>query len=245
MPEGDSYRRYAVRLRPLVGHRVEARSPSPRGAATGVASRVDGLVLEAASAAGKQLRLDFEGGLTLVSELRMTGRWFVLPAGADVRASAWLALSTPVATAVQVGGPILRVERTRQSARPDILGETADVAQLVGRLRRADQARPLAETLQDQRLVAGIGNLWATEALWTAGLHPSLATGAATDDELARLLRWARDAMTESVTGSRPPRAVYRRAGRPCPRCGATITTARVGDGARVSYRCDRCQRRV
>src|SRR5215471_8964269 len=75
MPEGDSLHRAAIRLQPLVGHRVSASSPNPRGLATGVARVVDGRVLESVEAIGKHLLLRFEGGVTVRSHLRMTGRW--------------------------------------------------------------------------------------------------------------------------------------------------------------------------
>ena len=65
MPEGDSLRRAARRLQPLVGERVEAESPHPRAAVTGVAARLDGLRLESVEAVGKNLLLRFEGGVVL------------------------------------------------------------------------------------------------------------------------------------------------------------------------------------
>ena len=82
MPEADALRRAARRLQPLVGHRIEASSPNPRGLVTGVASAIDGRLLESVEAAGKHLLLRFEGGVVLRSHLRMNGRWRVDPAGA-------------------------------------------------------------------------------------------------------------------------------------------------------------------
>ena len=72
MPEGDSLHRAAIRLQPLVGRRIAASSPHPRGEATGVARAVDGRVLESVEAVGKHLLLRFEGGVTVRSHLRMT-----------------------------------------------------------------------------------------------------------------------------------------------------------------------------
>ena len=71
MPEGDSLHRAALRLQPLVGRRVAASSPNPRGEATGVARAVDGRLLESVEAVGKHLLLRFEGGVTVRSHLRM------------------------------------------------------------------------------------------------------------------------------------------------------------------------------
>ena len=92
MPEGDSLHRIARRLQPLVGERVEAESPHPRGAATGVARAVDGRVLEHVGAVGKHLVLRFEGGVVVRSHLRMSGRWRVDPRGRVLRGRPWLVL---------------------------------------------------------------------------------------------------------------------------------------------------------
>ena len=244
MPEGDSYRRIAERLQPLVGERVSATSPNPRGAATGVARAVDQRLLDAVVAQGKELRLAFDGGVVLVSRLRMSGRWRVLPPDARVSGAPWLVLRTDVATAIQLHGPLLFIERTSRPRRAlDLLDGEVGFEAMVGRLRLADPRRPLGEVLQDQSLVAGIGNMWAAEMLWAAELHPLLEVGAAEDAELEQALEWGRAAMLESVAHHRPARAVYRQAGRPCPRCGAPIVHSRVGDLGRTMYRCDRCQR--
>lgn len=245
MPEGDSLRRVALALQPLVGHRVEATSPSLRGRATGVAAAVDGLVLLEARAVGKHLLLRFEGGAVVRSHLGLSGRWRVLSPGAPVLGSPWLVLLTPVGTAVQSRGPVLALVPaggTLPAVGPDLLDDGADVASLVARVRATDPVRPLAEALLDQRLVAGIGNMWATEGLWAAGLHPLLPVSDASDAELTLLLATTREAMRAAVTGRRPPHAVYRRPGRPCPRCGTTIVSCRVGDANRIAYLCPNCQ---
>ena len=92
MPEGDALHRAAARLRPLVGERLEAESPNPRGQATGVARVVDGRVLEGVDAVGKHLLLRFEGGVVLRSHLRMNGRWRLDPRGTERRGLPWLVL---------------------------------------------------------------------------------------------------------------------------------------------------------
>ena len=125
----------------------------------------------------------------------------------------------------------------------DLLAEAADLDLLVARLRRAEQGRPLAEVLQNQALVAGIGNLWASEALWHAGLAPTLSVEAATDGELRGTLDWARTAMRRAVAESRPPLQVYRRTGRKCARCGALIVSRGIGEANRTAYWCPACQR--
>ena len=243
MPEGDSLHRAALRLRPLVGQRVGATSPNPRGLVTGVAAAVDGRILESVEAVGKHLLLRFEGGVTVRSHLRLTGRWRVGPAGAQQMGRPWLVLRTSELEASQWNGPVLALEqRPLRQLGPDLLADETEVAVLVPRFRRADPAAPLGVALQDQRLVSGIGNMWMSEALWATGLSPRAAVAEASDEQLHAALRWAQTSMRASVEGTRPPRAVYRRAGRPCRRCGTPITAQALGDDNRTAYWCPGCQ---
>lgn len=245
MPEGDALHRTAARLQVLIGHPVEASSPNPRGLATGVARAVDGRVLEAVEAVGKHLLLRFEDGVTLRSHLRMNGRWRVRARNDPPwSGSPWLVLSTLRFEATQWNGPVLRLDE-RRAARlgPDLLTETARVEDVVTRIRRADPRRLLGDVLVDQRVVSGIGNIWLAELLWQARLSPWLALGDATDEELIAGLTWARSAMLASVGGTRSPRAVYRRTGRSCPRCGNPVRSRGLGDANRTAYWCEACQR--
>src|SRR4051794_41824181 len=97
MPEGDSLHRAARRLQVLVGRRVSVETPHPRAAAAVAAERLDGLVLEAVEAVGKNLLLTFEGGLVLRSHLRMSGRWQVRESGRRGSGRPWVR--------VRAGGP--------------------------------------------------------------------------------------------------------------------------------------------
>lgn len=243
MPEGDSIHRAALRLRFLVGQRVAASSPHPRGLLTGVAAAVDGRVLEAVDAAGKHLLLRFEGGVTVRSHLRMSGRWQVGPTR-ERAGRPWLVLRAGDLEATQWNGPELTLD-TMPARRigPDLLADDADLAELVARLRRGDPGRPLGEVLLDQRLVAGLGNMWLAESMWATRVSPWLPLGRAGDEELESVLAWARREMRASVHGPRPARAVYRRAGRPCPRCGEPIRWAGLGEHNRTAYWCAACQR--
>ena len=243
MPEGDSLHRAAVRLRPLVGHRVTASSPHPRGLVTGVAAAVDGRVLESVEAVGKNLLLRFDGGVVVRSHLRMNGRWRVGAAGATGGGRPWLVLRAGGIEATQWNGPVLTLDRGAvQRLGPDLLADSTDPGLLVPRLRRADPTRPLGEVLQDQRLVAGIGNMWMSETLWATRLSPWLPLGKASDDQLLGALAWARNSMRDAVAATRPPRSVYRRAGRPCRRCATPIQSRGQGDDNRTAYWCPVCQ---
>ncbi len=245
MPEGDSLHRAAAALRPLVGERVEASSPNPRGLVTNVARAIDGRVLESVDAVGKNLLLRFEGNVVLRSHLRMNGRWRVRPAGERPwQGRPWLVLRTPRWEATQWNGPVLQLDaRGPRRLGPDLLADATRVPDLLERLRAADPTRLLGDVLVDQRVVAGIGNMWLAELLWHARVSPWLELGEATDDELTDALQWGRDAMRASVAGARPRRAVYRRAERGCPRCGGIVRSRGLGEQNRTAYWCERCQR--
>jgi endonuclease VIII len=244
MPEGDSLHRAARKLQALVGERVAVETPHPRAAAERVAERLDGRRLLGVEAVGKNLLLRFEGGLVLRSHLRMSGRWQVRARGEAVRGTPWLVLAGREREAVLWNGPVLELTaRGTRRLGPDILADPPDLAAMVGNLRREHQARELGDALLDQRLVAGIGNLWKAESLWRARVSPWLPLRDATDDELERVLREAARLMRASVEGRREERAVYRKAGRPCPRCRESIRSRGQGDDNRTAYWCPGCQR--
>jgi endonuclease-8 len=244
MPEGDSLHRAARRLQVLVGERVAVEAPHPRAAAEQVAERLDGRRLEAVEAVGKNLLLTFEGGLVLRSHLRMTGRWQLRRAGSKLVGRPWLVLRSGEHEAVLWNGPVLELSsRGARSLGPDILAEPPNLSAMVANLRRQTPRRELGDALLDQRLVAGIGNLWRAEALWHARLSPWLPLGKASDEDLERVLREAARLMRASLDDGREGRAVYRRPGRPCPRCGEPIRSRGQGDANRTAYWCPGCQR--
>jgi endonuclease-8 len=242
VPEGDSLHRAARRLQPLVGQRLEVESPNPRAQATGVAERVNGRVLEAVEAVGKNLLLRFEGGIVVRSHLRMTGRWLVEPRGKPRTGLPWLVLRGEDLEGVLWNGPVLTLER-RNVARlgQDVLAEEFDLDAAAARLRGAGE-RWLGEALLDQRLVAGIGNMWMADALWTIGVSPWVRVRDASDETLRDALAAARRLMQEALRTGRPGRQVYRRAGRPCLRCGTIVRSRGQGDANRTAYWCPGCQ---
>ena len=243
MPEGDALHRAAIRLQALVGEQVEAESLHPRGAATGVAERVNGRVLEGVEARGKNLLLRFEGGVVVRSHLRMSGRWQVRERSARLHGRPWLVLRGSRHQAVLWNGPVLELARGRPlRLGPDILATPVDLEGIVQRLRSEDPSREIGDALLDQRLVAGIGNVWKAESLWEAQVSPWRALGEATDDELRLVLTAAARLMRTSVDGGRPPRRVYRRAGRACPRCATQIQSRGQGEANRTAYWCGGCQ---
>jgi endonuclease VIII len=244
MPEGDTLHRAARRLQVLVGERVAVETPHPRAASMLAAERLDGRRLEAVEAVGKNLLLSFEGGLVLRSHLRMSGRWQVLERGAEKHGRPWLVLSGAEREAVLWNGPVLELTaRGTRRLGPDILADPPDLAGMLARLRAGHQRRELGDALLDQRLVAGIGNVWKAESLWRVELSPWLRLDQVSDDELERVLSEAARLMRAALDGGRGNRAVYKRAGRPCPRCGTPIRSRGQGDDNRTAYWCPGCQR--
>jgi endonuclease VIII len=242
VPEGDSLHRAARLLQPLVGERVEAESPHPRGEVTGVAERVDGRRLDAVEAVGKTLLLRFEGGVVVRSHLGMTGRWRLTVAGTKRPGRPWLVLRGRHHEAVLSGGSRLEIADARaQRLGPDILAEPPDLDAIVANLRAA-QKRAIGDALLDQRLVAGIGNVWRAEALWDARVSPWLPLLEASDEQLRSVVEAAERLMRASLDGRPVPRRVYRRTGRPCPRCSTPIRSRGQGDANRVAYWCPGCQ---
>ncbi|HEX4526613.1 MAG TPA: hypothetical protein VH108_07725, partial [Gaiellaceae bacterium] len=107
----------------------------------------------------------------------------------------------------------------------------------------ADQTRWFGETLLDQSVVAGIGNMWLAESLWRVELSPWRRLGYVPEADRRRALESAAQLMRESVDGARRAgHQVYRRVGRPCPRCGARIRSWGQGDDNRMTYWCPGCQ---
>jgi endonuclease-8 len=141
-------------------------------------------------------------------------------------------------------GPVLELhERAIARLGPDILARPPRIDSMLARLRRADPTRPFGETLLDQTLVAGIGNVWLAESLWTASLSPWRPLRDVGEDDRRRALETAAELMRASVdTGRDGPRQVYRLAGRPCTRCGTRIASYGLGDDNRTVYWCPGCQ---
>jgi endonuclease-8 len=242
VPEGDALHRTADRLRVLEGEVVAVETPHPRAAVLGVAARLDGRRLERVEAVGKNLLLDFEGGLVLRSHLWMRGRWRVQSAGTLPFGTPWLVLRGRERQAVLWNGPVLEVTRGRPDALrrlgPDIMAEPPDLEAALARLRATDQGREAGEAFLDQRLVAGVGNMWKAEAFFAAGISPWQRLLELDDAKLRAVLA----ASARLMRDGRARREVYRRAGRPCRRCGALVRSHPQGENARVAYWCPGCQ---
>jgi len=217
--------------------------------------RLAGRALSAVDAHGKHLFLRFEGGLTVHSHLRMTGSWAVRREGSRSRRSqrhAWLVLAGGGWEAVEFDGPVLELMsdvRARTDPRladlgPDVIGERFDEQRFLVRLREDDPTRPVGDALLNQRTIAGIGNMWKAECCFAAELDPWRPSAEVEDSQALAAVAFAREQMGRSARDGayRRPHAVYRQAGRPCPRCGTTIRQRGQGEHNRVTFWCPGCQ---
>ena len=248
MPEGDTIRRTATLLRDaLAGKRITDARPESLRRLTG--SRVTDV-----EPVGKHLVMRFDNGLALHSHMRMRGLWQVYRPGEPWRRPAWqmkAALETEDAVAVCFAAPIVELVRNvaplLSHLGPDILAEDWDVAAVIERARELNQA-PVGEVLLDQRVTAGIGNVYRCEALWHQRVNPWTLTRDLADEELSALFMTARDAMRKNLRtwDRRFPGygkgAVHGRRGRPCPRCGTLVRTRGLGELPRIVYWCPTCQ---
>ena len=258
MPEGDTIRTAAHRVgAALIGREIEAiETPHPRFGKDRWAEKLAGHAVRAVAAHGKHLLIRFDNGLTIHSHLRMSGAWGVYPRGKRWhrgRHRAWLVIRTADTEVVQFDGPVLELMthgRSRFDARiaqlgPDVLADEFDEAGFIRRLREDDPTRTLGDALLDQRIVAGIGNMWKAEGCWRAQIDPWRRVRDVSDDEALAIIHAIRPPMQESVANGFPKSETlfaYKRAGTPCPRCGAKIEARGQGDDNRTTYWCPGCQ---
>ena len=257
MPEGDTIHYAANRIRPILAGRVpKLRTPHPRLWGDRWPDRLGGREVTAVDAHGKHLFVHFEGDLLIHSHLRMTGSWGTYAAGARWRRPpnrAWLVLAADGREAVQFDGPVLELmteSRRRFDQRiaglgPDICAAEFDEDRFLRRLREEDPTRPIGDVLLQQQVVAGIGNLWKAEGCFAAQVDPWRAAGSVSDDDALAIVRLLRPRMQQSALDGNQgsDRAVYRRNGMPCPRCGTTILQRGQWEDNRATYWCPGCQR--
>ncbi|HEV8490591.1 MAG TPA: bifunctional DNA-formamidopyrimidine glycosylase/DNA-(apurinic or apyrimidinic site) lyase [Candidatus Limnocylindrales bacterium] len=281
MPELPEVETVARDLRPrLVGAEiVGARSTWARTLRThdpeAFAATIAGRTVEAVGRRGKQLVVGLSGDYALTIHLKMTGQLFVVPASTADDPYVRLVLEL-------AGGRELRFRDIRKfgkvglyerdpgtgelvleaggagvfgSTGPEPLDEGFTLRAFRRRLRgRRGRLKPL---LLDQSFLAGVGNIYADEALWAARLHPLRPASTLRPDDEHRLYRAVRSVLAEAVAwrgssiddytapdgdGSMQDRLrVYQRTGEPCPRCGRPIR--RIVVGGRATHFCSWCQR--
>ena len=250
MPEGDTIFRTAERLRQaLKGKRVVSARPEQL-------KRLAGTTVSDVQPVGKHLMIRFDNGLALHTHMRMRGVWQVYPRGQRSTRPEWqlkALLETDDVVAACFSAPVVELVRDESAhvghLGPDILGEDWDVSAVVKRARSFGTT-PIGEVLLDQRVTAGVGNVYRCEALWERRFNPWKTVDQLSDDELASLFETARRAMRANLAPGAQRRfpgygrgAVHGRGRRPCPRCGTLIKVRALGEHARLAYWCPSCQR--
>ena len=124
---------------------------------------------------------------------------------------------------------------------PDLLADDFDLEDAFSRLRKGEGA--IADALLDQRIVAGIGNIWKSETLFACRVNPFVRVESLDDAKLREIITTARKLLRHSVTRSDRNRwYVYGRANEPCRKCGTRIAMKKQGEDARVTFWCPSCQ---
>jgi endonuclease VIII len=249
MPEGDTVFHTAETLRKALVGRTLTRCDvrMPRFATVDLTGQVVDQVLSR----GKHLFIRV-GPASIHSHLKMDGSWRVSTRPPDHRARIILEAGAIRVVGIDLG--VLEIldrqhdEDVVAHLGPDLLGADWDPRVAVTNLM-ADPERPLAEALLDQRVMAGIGNVYCNELCFVSGRLPTAPVGSLPDPQRlaqrAREMLWAnRSRWNRCTTGdTRSGRQlwVYGRAGQECRRCGTAIETDNASD--RVTYWCPSCQR--
>lgn len=216
------------------------------------ADAVAGRMIAGIERRGKHQLLHLDDGAVLVVHFRMTGEWHLdrsadaeppfARAIFDLTDGTRLTLSDPRALAT------VALHERGDAALPVLGPEPFDPAFTAASLGAALARRrgAIKPALLDQRVVAGLGNIYAAEALWEARISPRARARSLSAERRARLVRAIRAVLRRAAPGRYRPDAggarwrVYDRAGMPCPRCGARIR--RIVQAGRSTYYCPRCQ---
>ena len=274
MPEGDTIYRAARAL----GHVLEGKVVTHFETALAPLASVDdntpvaGRTVEKVESRGKWLLIHFSGDLILVTHMLMSGSWHLYRAGERwrrPRREMRVVIATAEFEAVAFNVPVAKFYTASTLARnstipklgPDLLGTKFAADDAKTRLL-AHGDEQIANVLLNQRVMAGLGNVYKSEVLFACGIHPFRRVGTLTPAEIDCILERARRFLEANVkdgadggmvtyTGLRrttrasDPGArlwVYRRQGKECRRCGAKIMMQRQGPGARSTYWCPVCQ---
>jgi endonuclease-8 len=273
MPEGDTIFRSARALhQALAGQTVTLfETGYAQLASVNDQAPVAGRIVEQVESRGKWLLIHFSGDLVLATHMLMSGSWHIYRVGERwkrARSHVRVVLGTADFVAVAFDVPIARFYTARTLERfaavaglgPDVLGQSFAADEAAARLVEHG-SEEVGDVLLNQRVLAGIGNVFKSEICFVCGVYPFRTVASLRAQELDCLLSTARRMLAANVaagdgivtytgarrtTGSSNPAArlwVYRRAGSPCRRCGTSILTRKQGTGARSTYWCPECQK--
>jgi len=255
VPEGDTIHRTASRLRPALEGQPLARFEARRLVGD---HPQPGQLVEAVEAVGKNLLIRFPKHLVLHTHMKMTGSWHLYRTHEKWQEPEHLAraiVEVPDWVAVCFSAPTVRTWRDLPGQPnplshlgPDLCLPDRDIDVVVERVANiATPGTEIADVLLDQRMAAGIGNVYKAEALWAQRISPFALIEDVTTEQRRSLYETATRQLQANLTT--PTRttvpgglAVYGRQRRPCPRCRTPIKVTTHGDQARLSYWCPSCQ---
>jgi endonuclease-8 len=265
MAEGHSIVRWARRLQGLVNRPLREVQLPERYADD--AERLRGERVTAVDTHGKHLMLRLSEGRTIHCHALMYGSWQFGAPGMELRKPAErvrLRLATDRFEAVFFNGPVVELldhnelirHRSLSKLGPDVLHEPFDREEAWRRLRGPGSDLAIGDAVLRQELVAGIGNIYKSEALFLSRIHPRRTVGTIDRSRIERLWNTVVPLMRDGARGSgrivttpshlrrRGQRYwVYRRRREPCLWCGAPIQRIVQGPLDRSTYFCGRCQR--
>jgi formamidopyrimidine-DNA glycosylase len=257
VPEQPEVEQAARRLRAaLVGRRLRAVEPLHQALARRLppddTASLAGRTVVGVERRGKHQLLRLDDGRALHVHFRMAGDWVLGREGEPLPPHSRLVLTCDDGTRVVLADPraLASAELLAGGVGLPPLGPEADDPALTATVLRevlAHRRGPIKPVLLDQRVVAGVGNIYAAEALWHARINPRAVASSLSAGRVARLLDGIRTALEAGAraatryTDGGAPLAVYGREGEPCLRCGTTIR--RIVQAARSTYFCPRCQR--
>jgi endonuclease-8 len=255
MPEGDTIFRTATTLRHVLAGKVLTRfeAPAVRGPQPAV-----GTAVSEVEARGKHLLIRFGDDRTLHTHMQMHGSWHIYRHGErwwKSPANARVVIETEEMVAVCFDASVVELLDRRDLARhpqltslgPDLCLKDADIDEALRRMASVDPSSPIGVVLLDQRVAAGIGNVYKSEVLHACRVDPFVPVGSLGSATRRRLLETASTLLRQNLSGGprrtvREGLAVYERGGRPCRVCGTVIRHRRQGDGGRSTWWCPICQ---
>ena len=255
MPEGDTLFNIALRLRPALLGRELTGVSIPR--VRGMERLKVGDVVSSVCSRGKYLEIGVERGLVLRTHLKMTGSWHLYAPGERWRKGRHLArvvLETPEAIAVCFQAPVVEIGRVGDGRLdhlgPDLCDAEVDIDGVVRRVQTlADPRSEIAEVLLDQRLAAGIGNVYKCETLFACGIDPFTPLAEIPPEDVRRLYETAARQLQANLGRDRRETlegglAVYGRDRQGCRVCRTGVRSTSHGDQARRTWWCPPCEAR-
>ncbi len=263
MPEGDTLARTARALEDWLGGREITAVSGQAAEDDNRFATLIGLTVSNAQSRGKVLLIQCGEELTIRSHLRMTGTWHVYSADETWRRPvrrARLVVTCGDHLAVCFDTPAVELIATRDLAvhpgvatlGPDVRSEEFDARAIAIKAIESQPTDVIGLALLDQRLAAGIGNIYRNEALFLVGINPATTLVALGPDRVASAFQKAAELLRANATKKSDSQRdfgrgrgefwVYGRAGEPCHNCGTDIDTARQGELARPTWWCPTCQ---